>query len=127
MYTPPLLAADAVVFVLSRVCEDVVANDGLRKVWVAPFTRLRDLKCEENCQQKALYLHHPSLSSHGSTGIHLAYHSPEPAFSLLFPEFSPLVFAAAEAKVDTNGEGIFCEMGEGKGPIVERVRYKQLC
>jgi hypothetical protein len=44
MYTPPLLVADALAVPLSRVCEGVVAKEGLRKVWLVPFTFLRDLQ-----------------------------------------------------------------------------------
>jgi hypothetical protein len=40
MYTPLLLPEGAP----SRGCEGVVVEEGLRKVWVAPFARLdRDL------------------------------------------------------------------------------------
>ncbi len=53
MYTPPLLALDP--DGLSRVCEGVVAREGLRKVCVAPFARLLDL--QEDTQSARFWKH----------------------------------------------------------------------
>ncbi len=61
----------------------------------------------------------------GGSGIHVPYHSPEPVLSLLLLVLSPFVLAAAEAKLDANGEGIASKLQAERSFRMSRVCYSR--